>query len=84
MSDEPKKRSWAWIWWVLLAVFVLYPLSLGPAFRCAYASEDWMTNLNRVNTAYAPIGWLCEHQEWGKNAMIWYTDLWRPADPPRP
>jgi hypothetical protein len=30
MSDEPKKRSWKWIGWTALALFVLYPLSVGP------------------------------------------------------
>jgi hypothetical protein len=30
MSDEPKKRSRAWIGWTLIVVLVLYPLSVGP------------------------------------------------------
>jgi hypothetical protein len=32
MSDESKKRSRWWIGWALFAVFVLYPVSVGPAF----------------------------------------------------
>jgi hypothetical protein len=31
MSDEPKKRSRKWIAWAVIAVLVLYPLSVGPA-----------------------------------------------------
>jgi hypothetical protein len=31
MNEEPKNRSRAWIIWALVAVFVLYPLSVGPA-----------------------------------------------------
>jgi hypothetical protein len=31
MSDEPKKGSRRWIVSALVAVFVLYPLSVGPA-----------------------------------------------------
>jgi hypothetical protein len=30
MSDEPKKRSRAWIGWAALGLFVGYPLSGGP------------------------------------------------------
>jgi hypothetical protein len=37
MSDEPKKRSRSWIWWALVVVFVLYPLSIGPARHRAVA-----------------------------------------------
>jgi hypothetical protein len=31
VSDDPKKRSRAWIGWTLIAVFVLYPRSIGPS-----------------------------------------------------
>jgi hypothetical protein len=30
MIDEPNKRSRAWMGWALLALLVLYPLSVGP------------------------------------------------------
>jgi hypothetical protein len=78
MSDEPKKRSRGWIGWAVLAALVLYPLSMGPAWRCALTSEDWPSNEDRVNTAYAPICWLCERQEWAANAMRRYINLWDP------
>jgi hypothetical protein len=61
MSDLPKKR--AWVWWALLAIFVLYPLSIGPAFWWASAEgpfffgDRWGT----LSTVYAPLGWLAEH-----------------------
>jgi hypothetical protein len=35
MSDEPKKRSRAWIGWALVVALVLYPLSMGPALWVA-------------------------------------------------
>ena len=52
MSDEPKKRSRAWIWWTLLVVFVLlYPLSVGP--MAWLESHDWIPSI--VMDVYEPL-----------------------------
>jgi hypothetical protein len=68
MSDAPKKRSRAWIGWALVAVFVLYPLSIGPAYW--WASRDrWET----LDTMYAPLNWLAIHFECVRDAMGWYV-----------
>lgn len=40
MSDEPKKRSRAWIVLALISVLALYPLSFGPAAELGLAAED--------------------------------------------
>jgi hypothetical protein len=50
MSDEPKNQ-WAWTRRVLLAVFALYALSVGPVYHLApwllplYGPLDWMPGL---------------------------------------
>ncbi|HET6329135.1 MAG TPA: hypothetical protein VFG04_30910 [Planctomycetaceae bacterium] len=54
MSDEPKKRSRKWIGWTLLLALVLYPLSLGPANRLVWASEDPAAN-RRVFAIVYPL-----------------------------
>jgi hypothetical protein len=54
MSDEPKKRSRAWIWWTLVAVFVLYPLSIGPVAWVTRGEVIW------VMFPYLPILWIAE------------------------
>jgi hypothetical protein len=55
MSDELKKQPRRWIWWTALVLFVLYPLSIGPA--C------WITKRivepGPFLLAYAPIIALC-------------------------
>jgi hypothetical protein len=74
MSDEPKRRSRAWIGRAMLAAFVLYPLSIGPAYRYAYGSdlEDLLSNLHRADQAYAPLEWICERSEWAARAVLCY------------
>jgi hypothetical protein len=68
MSDEPRKRSRAWVWWTALA---LYPLSMGPAAWWAGPSNDrWQT----VDTVYSPLDWLETHFKPFVNAMGWYLD----------
>jgi hypothetical protein len=84
MSDEPKKQSKRWIGWALLALLVLYPLSMGPAFWWATAEgpffffERWKT----LDTFYAPLDWL-NRFDWTRDAMHWYLEKfsdWRPWD----
>jgi hypothetical protein len=35
MSDEAKKRSWAWGWWMAI-LMLAYPLSAGPAIAIIF------------------------------------------------
>jgi hypothetical protein len=53
MSNEPKKRSRAWIGWTALALFVLYVVSSGPAFcllQDAWRERDGVS-------IYYPVWW---------------------------
>jgi hypothetical protein len=85
MSDEPKRRrsrwwSCAWIGWTLLAVFVAYPLSIGPATAL----------LERVNSpsawrvyhlAYGPLWWAVEPSESLTTLLMRYICRWDPVPP---
>jgi hypothetical protein len=74
MSEEPKKRrSWGWIGWVLLAVFVLYPLSFGPA--CWVLVRD---DSGRVAKAVYVIYWPLQrtHCEPFNRALYKWHWLW--------
>jgi hypothetical protein len=59
MSDEPKKRTCAWVLWALITVLVVvYPLSLGPAISLGRVSN---TGIAGEQSVYAPIWWMYRH-----------------------
>jgi hypothetical protein len=82
MSDEPKKRSWGWIGWALVAPLVLYPLSAGPAARlcdeinpnpCAVPYHRW-------RNVYDPL-WRIAEKTGTTDTLRRYVDWFR--DPRR-
>jgi hypothetical protein len=73
MSDDPKRRSRAWGWWVILALLVLYPLSMGPVGCISNRNQSWKI----FNEAYAPLIWLCQASEPISRGVHWYLDFWR-------
>jgi hypothetical protein len=72
MSDEPKKRSRAWIWWTASVLFlVAYPLSIGPAFRIFERTDnEWIRSAYK--TVYAPLFWVCSKWETLSSTKTWY------------
>ncbi len=63
MSEEPKRRSFSWLWWVI-AVPVLYVLSIGPAARI----------YQELELAGYDVGWFgagCQISYW---PIIWFID----------
>jgi hypothetical protein len=66
MSDEPKKRSRAWIGWAAILIPALY---VGSVFPAAWIFE-WLAGRGFISrtghvrqsleTVYAPIGWAME------------------------
>jgi len=73
MNDEPKKRSWGWIGWALLAFLVLYPLSAGPATlfcQRAHIDDNWLA------IPYGPIKWAMDNNEVFNRAFLEYLNLW--------
>jgi hypothetical protein len=82
MSDEPKKRSWAWIGWGLIVVLVLYSLSIGPAaWLSTHAHSRTVTAT--YFAAYAPIFWMWrnERAEPGGYAFLVYVTFWSSLPP---
>ncbi len=76
MSDEPKKQSrpWAWICWAALVLFVLYPLSSGPA-RMLVSSIDNDLLWNAYYYAYRPLFWGAETLQsdgWVNVYVMWW------------
>jgi|HubBroStandDraft_6_1064221.scaffolds.fasta_scaffold1408180_2 hypothetical protein len=79
MSDEPKRRHRAWIFWAaLITLLVLYPLSLGPAFRLVWTSQDDPANLRVFKVVYRPISWARMHSETVTNLTDWYMSFCMP------
>ncbi len=65
MSDEPKKRSRAWVWWSA-ALFLVYVLSIFPvAFSFAYCVDATLISNQRAESIlrviYWPIVWCMDH-----------------------
>jgi hypothetical protein len=59
MNDEPKRRPWAWVGWIVLLP-VLYFVSAVPASLVTAWMVEWnvispASAENFMNTAYAPI-----------------------------
>jgi hypothetical protein len=71
MSDEPKKRSRRWIWWVV-ALLLLYPLSMPPVSIMATR----LGCAQIVEPMYAPLIWLCGACQPFDRTLWWYAGKW--------
>ena len=77
MSDEPnKQRRWGWVGWAPVAVFVVYPLSVGPACWLSVKYDGAESSAKVVETIYEPIDWICGKSESLHGALRWYARLW--------
>jgi hypothetical protein len=75
MSDEPKKRSRAWIGWSAgLLLFVLYPLSIGPATWLVVNKRPQM--LEAWGTTYDPLLWVAHRSDMSSDLLNRYLGLW--------
>src|SRR5262245_61036161 len=69
-APEPAARgSHAPHLWLVLAIFVLYPMSTGPFVRLAVAKPKLLPALE---TLYRPIEHLCHHSEPVRKSFNWY------------
>ncbi len=87
MSDEPKKRSRAWIGWAPVAAIALYMLSSVPivivtAWMADFGIVSERSGAAFVNTVYAPLNWANEHSKTVSDAMGWIGDRLQPLMPP--
>jgi len=81
MSEEPKKRPRAWIWWALLALLILYPASAGPATRAldrANIDDRWLA------IPYGPLRWAMENSGAFDAVFTAYLGLWVDLRTPAP
>jgi len=78
MSDEPKKRSRKWIGWTLFTVFVLYPLSSGPAMWIYQHSTNRFIHGRWHAILYSPLQNVCDQWDPAFDALDWYVQLWSP------
>jgi hypothetical protein len=69
---EPGKRHPFWILWWLLAIIVLYPLSVGPVLRAC----NWNVPPAPVRAFYAPLEYLYDNNPQAHQAFEWYFHLW--------
>jgi hypothetical protein len=79
-----KNRGWRfWTVAALVAMFVVYPLSLGPA--CWLLTQEWKPDATHavVVHVYAPILWVYRHGPQSVHAVIRsYAFLWSRSAPP--
>jgi hypothetical protein len=77
MSDEPKRRR-TWIWLALFVVFVLYPLSIGPASWLLFKSDFDPRVKKACWVIYLPISLLNEKSKTTADFFRWYAWRWVP------
>jgi hypothetical protein len=78
MSDEPKKRSRSWVGWALLAAFVLYPLSVGPALWMVFKTDDDSAAKQIYEAVYAPLEWASDRNDTIARMVRSYCNWWSP------
>ncbi len=80
MSDEPKKRSRAWLSaaWALIAVFALYPLSVGHSTWILMKSGSDQRLATTYQIVYLPLSSLCQASDTARSLVSWYVRLWVP------
>jgi hypothetical protein len=79
MSDEPKKRSRAWIGWTVV-LLMLYPLALGPINLAYRSTNDPRARTfihDAVRVVYWPVDRLTDRSRTAYDVVGWYVDLWR-------
>ena len=77
-KDEPRPhRRFVWIATALVAVFVLYPASFGPA-RALLHRYPTDKNIDRFMMVYKPLFTIADYIG-SRSALVWYLERWRTA-----
>ena len=67
---------------LFFAVFLIYPLSIGPFVRFS-RSIHTEGKMNAFITIYLPIFWLAQQEPQIERVLMWYTGLWLPNPKPQ-
>jgi hypothetical protein len=75
-ADPPstaRDSTRVWVAWACFIVFILYPLSIGPAARLY---EKGIAR-SEIEALYTPLGTLAEHSDVAQEILEWYLlDVW--------
>jgi hypothetical protein len=65
-----------WFIWVVVASFIIYPLSVGPAatFTCGMSLPPAVSKA--FDAFYTPLGCLAEHSLLVRRFFDWYLGVW--------
>jgi hypothetical protein len=77
MSDDTKKRPGKWVWWTLLALLVLYPITEGPV-KGVVSRMHWDRGDDFCLAVYTPLMTACEHFDTVEAWREWYVRLCLP------
>ena len=74
-AGEPHRSHFGLWFRPLFLVFVVYPLSIGPAKKIAVSHPDLGAFYNAI---YTPFVMLCKTSDPSKHALLWYIeDVWK-------
>jgi hypothetical protein len=87
MSDEPKKKSRAWMWWAPFAAIAFYLLSAFPVvltvlwlIKAGVVSERNASAF--IDTTYAPLNWAEKRSETVRDIFNRIGKTLQPLAPP--
>lgn len=76
MGERHQKTLWPWILTTVVAVLILYPLSLGPAIWLQ-ASGHWPASMFWADHVYDPLRWVIYHSpQQIQDAWVSYLTWW--------
>ena len=62
---------------LVLAIPLLYVLSVGPAAYVYDRIDDSSALATTLQTIYAPLGWVSEQSSLTRDALNWYLSVWQ-------
>jgi len=74
-STDSHRGGFGTLIWILIALLVVYTLSIGPAAKLA---EHGVVSGDTLDSVYAPLVWLAEHCPPVRLFLVWYLiDVWK-------
>ena len=75
MSERKKTPVWVWIVAVMAMVFLVYPLSMGPAAYATFHSKNGLV-FKVFFHGYTPLRWMDSKSRTFHRLMFSYLGLW--------